>query len=489
MPATDFRDLIAFLEADYSAMSPKYDCAAGEDVQRSSSLAPIDESNRSAENDEMIIKFNTAYNIAKEELPFTKFKSQIILMKKNGLNVNPTYYNDTACAQFVTFLKPGKDGNSSGQFTAVYVHMEHLAGASASAEIAGRAKKVKVSMEEGTFVAFYHFRSDLFSSFSLQIQKNDVILPQAVSGIESLLATIEAMAASPKPDGKLSEFLAAMKKQRQQRGGEPGAGTFKYQEVTLSKGEAAELAEGQPISQCAPRLQRAIVLTCESTVKHLKNRFSSLLEENTKDTPTAKAVKCFNVFSHDSYRLDNRLELLNHGVEEEWLQQRKGQRGVPTDENDDKHVIQGQKLYWTVASHDDKRALLLRLCAVCERGFSSVNRIKSDVRSSLHTETVEDLIRISVEGPQLEDYDARQDVKQWLSQETRERPEVQSCNMTSGSSACETPNGEQSVSHPIPHHSPAHERPNQDQGVNHPELRQMTACELLKAVYEETMVW
>ena len=49
----------------------------------------------------MIIKFNTAYNIAKEELPFTKFKSQIILMKKNGLNVNPTYSNDTACAQFV----------------------------------------------------------------------------------------------------------------------------------------------------------------------------------------------------------------------------------------------------------------------------------------------------------------------------------------------------------------------------------------------------
>ena len=111
-------------------------------------------------------------------------------------------------------------------------------------------------------VAFCHFLSDLFSSisnFSLQLQKNNVILPQvkkrekrrpgdyfyiplnmllilriqlssqAVSGIESLLATMEAMAASPKPDGKLSEFLAAMKKQRQQSGGEPGAGTFKYQ--------------------------------------------------------------------------------------------------------------------------------------------------------------------------------------------------------------------------------------------------------------------
>lgn len=63
-----------------------------------------EESNRSAENAEMIIKFNTAYNIAKEELPFTKFKSEITLMKKNGLNVNPTYANDVSCAQFVGII-------------------------------------------------------------------------------------------------------------------------------------------------------------------------------------------------------------------------------------------------------------------------------------------------------------------------------------------------------------------------------------------------
>ncbi|KAJ8348824.1 hypothetical protein SKAU_G00274130 [Synaphobranchus kaupii] len=43
-----------------------------------------------------------------------------------------------------------------------------------------------------------------------------------------------------------------------------------------------------------------------------------------------------------------------------------------------------------------------------DRGFSSQKRIKSDVRASLHTDTVEDLIRISVEGPSLEDFDARE---------------------------------------------------------------------------------
>lgn len=57
--------------------------------------------NRSSDEAELIIKFNAAYNIAKEELPFTKFKSEIILHKKNGLNIHPTYSNDVACAQFI----------------------------------------------------------------------------------------------------------------------------------------------------------------------------------------------------------------------------------------------------------------------------------------------------------------------------------------------------------------------------------------------------
>ncbi len=46
--------------------------------------------------------------------------------------------------------------------------------------------------------------------------------------------------------------------------------------------------------------------------------------------------------------------------------------------------------------------------AVCERGFSAQKRIKSDTSASLHSDTVEDLIRISVKGPSLEDFDARE---------------------------------------------------------------------------------
>ena len=37
-------------------------------------------------------------------MPFTKFKSKFILTKKIGLNVNPTYSNEMACAQFIAVI-------------------------------------------------------------------------------------------------------------------------------------------------------------------------------------------------------------------------------------------------------------------------------------------------------------------------------------------------------------------------------------------------
>lgn len=43
-----------------------------------------------------------------------------------------------------------------------------------------------------------------------------MIVCQAVSGIENLLVTIEALAAQPEPGGNLSTFCAAMQEQRHQ---------------------------------------------------------------------------------------------------------------------------------------------------------------------------------------------------------------------------------------------------------------------------------
>ncbi len=49
--------------------------------------------------------------------------------------------------------------------------------------------------------------------------------------------------------------------------------------------------------------------------------------------------------------------------------------------------------------------------------------VKRDIIASLslHSDTVEDLIRISVEGPSLEDVDARESVASWFSRGQRSR--------------------------------------------------------------------
>ncbi len=46
---------------------------------------------------------------------------------------------------------------------------------------------------------------------------------------------------------------------------------------------------------------------------------------------------------------------------------------------------------------------------------------KHCTRASLHSDTVEDMIRINVEGPSLEDVDARESVASWFSRGQRSR--------------------------------------------------------------------
>lgn len=60
--------------------------------------------------------------IAVEEIPFTKFSSQILLMKKNGMDISKTYDNDTACAEFVGCIADElKDSTLEGAQKANYI--------------------------------------------------------------------------------------------------------------------------------------------------------------------------------------------------------------------------------------------------------------------------------------------------------------------------------------------------------------------------------
>ena len=53
---------------------------------------------------EVAVKMTTAYFVAKEELPFSKFNSLISLQKQNGLALTSTYANDKTCAEMVSVI-------------------------------------------------------------------------------------------------------------------------------------------------------------------------------------------------------------------------------------------------------------------------------------------------------------------------------------------------------------------------------------------------
>ncbi len=57
----------------------------------------------------------------------------------------------------------------------------------------------------------------------------------------------------------------------------------------------------------------------------------------------------------------------------------------------------------------------------CFMGLRGGGLEKHCTRASLRSDTVEDLIRLSVEGPSLEDVDAREGVASWFSQGQRSR--------------------------------------------------------------------
>ncbi|CAM4609726.1 unnamed protein product [Leuciscus chuanchicus] len=161
-----------------------------------------------------------------------------------------------------TFLRPRQNVHQ-GQFTAVHCHMDHLAGSSANADVAGRATKVNKSIEDGTFVAIRHFLADVFAritKFSLLLQKNETIQPQAVCALGNLLVTTEVKAARPKPGGRLSQFLADLRLQKRQQD-EQGHG-----------------------------------------------------EDDVKSA-TIKAVKCFSILNYDSW-LEDQEELVDHGADD-----------------------------------------------------------------------------------------------------------------------------------------------------------------------------
>ena len=59
--------------------------------------------------------------------------------------------------------------------------------------------------------------------------------------------------------------------------------------------------------------------------------------------------------------------------------------------------------------------------AACERGFSSMNMSKTKLRTGLNLKTLDSLMRISIDGPKIENFDAEKFVACWNKKAIKKR--------------------------------------------------------------------
>ncbi|XP_069142263.1 zinc finger protein 862-like [Argopecten irradians] len=327
----------------------------------------------------------------------------------------------------------GKTNQDVGQYCIVHQHMEHLAESSANAEIKGRAKHLTKIMKSFNFLAYCHLLLDILkviSSLSFSLQTNKTILTTATSAIRSCMTDLTTMKTLPLPNGALVDLIGFLKSQN--------ADQHTFQTVVL--GGVPEIAADDDESTydnfSFGFRRNCVTEPLSLVVDGMKKRYRSIVGEDDHDEPS-KIVKALKVFHHDSWP-ENDLDLALYGNEAvtslvAWFEDILLRNGCKTPAV----LPEWKRMKVLSTRHDlimgvvpDKGAIRHRqnflmlvkimLClpvssAKCERTFSTMNRIKTDVRSSLNITTLEDLIRISGEGPDILGFDPNSAVQKWLS--------------------------------------------------------------------------
>ncbi|KAJ8356589.1 hypothetical protein SKAU_G00193830 [Synaphobranchus kaupii] len=335
-----------------------------------------------------------------------------------GVNIsNPSSVKGTRWIPHVeralhALLKPaGQDEQDSGQYVATLQHMSHLSASSPSADVKGRAKKIKCEMERAEFCAFSHFMADVFAelgSLSRILQANDLILPKASAELQRTVSELEGMKLRHKPGGMLEKFLSS----------QPEGESVTFQGMEL-KGQVP-LTDG-----VFSNLHVAAAV--DIAVEEMRSRFSCLMSQSGEGV-----VDSFRIFNHDAWP-ESQGALLDYGrAEVQSLLQHFGELLRNGGCQSEQVLQEWQQLKTLIrTTFADKSYLGLwqtlltkepyRSDFECERGFSAQNRIKNTTRSSLHISTAEDLIRISTEGCPLEQFNPSHVTAKWLSSSKRAR--------------------------------------------------------------------
>ena len=277
-----------------------------------------------------------------------------------------------------------------------------------------KAKGMVKKLQEFKLVWYLHFTKDILNEMakvSLLFQREDINTASAVSKLQSVNVTLRHLAENP---GESCQQF------------EQDLNGTTYKEHTLNRVIPNDTLQKE---------RRRIV---QDLMDCLQSRF-----ENLHDDPLYLAC---NAFDHKNWPdIQQEAALLLYGVEDikvvfQHFRVILEHAGCDLDKalsewNDLKlHVARNAHFrpvhplaVWQRVSQEDTEKQdfqnILKIIhltsvyplsnAACERTFSVMKRVKSDWRCALNTSTLDDLIRLSIAGPKLQDFNPRSAVHRW----------------------------------------------------------------------------
>ena len=327
--------------------------------------------------------------------------------------------------RWVPHLKRALDVLLLKNYSTVVVHFQHTSQArDASVTMQGRAMSYSKKLVNYRFLLFLHLLLDIVTAIgklSLHFQEDGITISQLQDKVNTLSSTLEAF--KVRPGEHLNSFQLEVSDGNQ----------YKGLQLTRSENDAAAFA----------RSKDDIINTA---MAFLNDRFQGLGQD-----PTLSAAATLT--DHHSWPINNRPLLLLYGEDaiqalfqhfqvllnqhnfnlqsclDEWMEMKVHLQRVRGE------LQYSNKEFWKSkfqmsAGPFPNLLMLIELCLVipvqtacCERGNSCLNRIMCDLRSTLDVQTVEALMRISINGPSPENYHAALAVARWLdSGERAKRP-------------------------------------------------------------------
>ena len=298
-------------------------------------------------------------------------------------------------------------------------------------------------MRDIQFAAFCHFLADMFTilaRLSLKMQSDTLILPAAVSQLNETVVDLSCLKNRHVPKGHFQQFEDVLS-MSDEKGG------MEFQGIQME----GTLEEKVKWSGTGPSFSSEVNKAVDLCVNGLKERFgllmntpSSSIRQTSYGPPDV--VQDLLVFNVDSWPAKDS-DLIDFGdtnIERlvNWFDPALRKAGCQVEDvihqwHSLKIAVNSQfrdkdycSIWRMLLSKDPYKTdlkdilhlveilLVLPISAAgCERMVSAQNRIKSSLRASLKTPTLEGLIRVSAQGPSLDNFDPAPSVNRWFAQD------------------------------------------------------------------------